>query len=88
MSAKTADRGDPIGKPCGSDYPRFRIYRKPTHWDLCIHTFSSHADKVKSGVMTDSDIQLRSYRICDMKFLGEVLLAFEREHSLPSFRYK
>ena len=49
--------------------PRFSIYRKPTHSNLYIHSFSNHANSVKLGAITP--IFLRAYRLCDPEFIDQ-----------------
>ena len=52
-----------------NDTIKYKVYRKPTHSETYIHAFSSHSDKVKTGVI--SNMFLRAYKICDMEFLDE-----------------
>ena len=47
--------------------PKFKIYRKPTHSNSYIHSFSNHNDNTKLGSM--SNIFLRAYKICDHDFI-------------------
>ena len=52
---------------CG--YFKFDIYRKPTHCNNYIHSFSNHTTNVKIGTMVN--IFLRSFKICDPEFLDK-----------------
>ena len=52
-------------------FPVFKIYRKPTHCDIYIHSFSNHSDNVKLGVI--SNLYLRAHRVCDPQYLDEEL---------------
>ena len=49
--------------------PKFKVYRKPTHSNTYIHSFSNHSYGVKLGTMVG--MFLRSYRICSPEFIDE-----------------
>ena len=58
---------------------QFSVYRKPTHSNTYIHTFSNHSIKVKSGVITN--MFLRAYKICgnacleqEIKYINNIFL--------------
>ena len=52
-----------------TNYPKFKVYRKPTHSNSYIHAFSNHSIDVKLGVI--SNIFLRAYKVCEMEYLDE-----------------
>ena len=56
-----------------TNYPTFKVYRKPTHSNSYVHAFSNHASDVKLGVI--SNIFLRAYKVCDNKFLKDEIEA-------------
>ena len=49
------------------DRPQFKVYRKPTHSNMYLHSFSSHSISVKLGAI--NSIFIRAYKICDPQFL-------------------
>ena len=49
------------------DRPQFEVYRKPTHSNMNLHSFSSHSISVKLGSI--NSIFIRTYKICDPQFL-------------------
>ena len=49
--------------------PIFKVYRKPTHSNSYIHSFSHHSNSTKIGTMTN--IFLRAYQICSPEFLDD-----------------
>lgn len=50
-----------------NDRPTFRVFRKNTHADAYIHSFSFHSHSTKQGVIVG--LFLRAFRICDPQFL-------------------
>ena len=48
---------------------KFKVYRKPTHSNAYIHSFSHHNIQVKMGTITN--IFLRAYSICSPEFLND-----------------
>ena len=51
-----------------SNIPHFKVYRKPTHSNSYIHSFSHHSLNIKIGTMTN--IFNRAYNICTPQFLN------------------
>lgn len=49
--------------------PKFNVYRKPTHTEGYIHSYSKHSNKIKKGVLLG--LYLRALNICDQEFLNE-----------------
>ena len=49
--------------------PLFKVYRKPTHSNSYIHSYSNHSYNIKLG--TIANIFLRAYRICNNQFLDD-----------------
>ena len=47
----------------------FQVYRKPTHSNAYIHSFSHHSLQVKMGTIVN--IFLRAYNICSPQFLND-----------------
>ena len=61
--------------------PKFKVYRKPTHSNSYIHSFSHHSNNTKTGTIVN--IFLRAYNICSPEFLNdEVNYIFEVFKSL------
>ena len=61
--------------------PKFKVYRKPTHSNSYIHSFSQHSNSTKIGTITN--IFLRAYNICSPEFLNsEIDYIFEVFRSL------
>ena len=65
--------------------PRFSIYRKPTHSNLYIHSFSNHANNVKLGAITS--IFLRAYRLCDPEFIDQEIAFITKVFSQLGYDY-
>ena len=49
------------------DRPQFKVYRKPTHFNMYLHSFSFHSISVKLGAI--NSIFIRANKICDPQFL-------------------
>jgi hypothetical protein len=47
----------------------FKVYRKPTHSNMYVHSFSNHSDKIKKGAI--NSIFLRAYKICNATYLKQ-----------------
>ena len=61
--------------------PKFKVYRKPTHSNSYIHSFSHHSNNTKTGTIVN--IFLRAYNICSPEFLNdEINYIFEVFKSL------
>ena len=50
-------------------FPKFKIFRKATHSNSYIHSFSNHPDNVKTNII--SNLFLRGYNICSNEFIDE-----------------
>ena len=60
--------------------PRFSIYRKPTHSNLYIHSFSNHANNVKLGAITSIFLRAYMYTVCVI-----LNLLIRKLHSSPKY---
>ena len=58
---------------------KFKVYRKETNREDYVHFYSSHSDRVKSGILIG--FYLRAFRICSEEYLNE-----ELEHIQHIFR--
>ena len=65
--------------------PRSSIYRKPTHSNLYIHSFSNHTNSVKLGAITS--IFLRAYRLCNPEFIGQEISFITKVFSKLRYNY-
>ena len=63
----------------------FSNYRKPTHCNLFIHSFSNHVNSVKLGAITS--IFLRAYRLCDPEFIDQEIVFISIESSKLGYNY-
>ena len=58
---------------------KFKVFRKPTNKEDCVHFYSAHSERVKSGIVIG--FFLRAFRICDEAYLPD-----EIEHICKTFR--
>ena len=64
----------------------FKIYRKPTHSNLYIHSFSGHSDKIKEAAI--NNIFHRAYRLCAPQFIDhEIEFSYEIIKNLGYEKY-
>ena len=56
-------------KDINCSYFKIDIYRKPSHCNNYIHSFSNHSENVKIGTMVN--IFLRSFKICNPEFIDK-----------------
>ena len=57
---------------------KFKVYRKPTNKEDYVHFYSSHSERVKSGIVIG--FFLRALRICDNEYIED-----EFEHIYTTF---
>ena len=69
----------------GNNSPRFSIYRKPTHSNLYIYSFSNYTNCVKLGAITS--IFLRAYSLCYSEFIDQEISFITKIFSKLGYNY-